>query len=204
MDSSACSFSKWLKQQEASSLHSGTTIEINAELLKTAKTELARMVQLPDNIEPERGDLDDPKTEWRSGKPDYTLANLAFLKGKCMSHQKGTLEMIVQNAVKTWEMEASHKVNTSQWKTVVHDKYNIQANNMKKFYLNEAAERGNYNVLMDHVDKSLYDAEKETFESSHHLFQHPFGSSFPWEVLEVYSGPPHITFSWRHWGNFLR
>ena len=26
--------------------------------------------------------------------------------------------------------------------------------------------------------------------------------AFPWEVLEVYTGPPKVAFSWRHWGRF--
>ncbi|MGB3761526.1 MAG: SnoaL-like polyketide cyclase, partial [Rivularia sp. (in: cyanobacteria)] len=25
---------------------------------------------------------------------------------------------------------------------------------------------------------------------------------FLWEVLEVYSSPPNVTFKWRHWGTF--
>jgi hypothetical protein len=206
MDSTSCSFAKWLKQQNVNELSEisdhGSTIGINPKLLNIAKAELERMLKSPENIEPDRGDLDDPEIEWRSGKPNYTLANLAFLKGKCMAHQLGSLELIVQNAVKTWEMEASHKTNTAQWKTIVHDKYNVQANNNKKVYLKEAADKGNYNVLMQHVDKSLYDAESESFESSHHLFQKSFESSFPWEVLKVFAGPPNITFSWRHWGKF--
>jgi len=33
------------------------------------------------------------------------------------------------------------------------------------------------------------------------MFHHAF-ASFPWEVLEVYTGPPVVAFSWRHWGHF--
>lgn len=208
MQSLPCeSFAKWLKLQKVQEINefskSESTLGISSKLIEIARNELNRMTKLPGNHEPDRGDLDDPKIKWRNGKPNYTLANLAFLKGKCMSHKNGSLEMIVQNAVKTWEMEASHKVNTAQWKTIVYDKYNVQANNKKKFELAEAAARGNYNVLMDHVDKTLYDAANEDFESSHHLFQHAFESSFPWEVLEVFAGPPNIVFSWRHWGEIL-
>ena len=39
--------------------------------------------------EPDRGDLDDEGIEWRSGKPDYTLANYAFLTGRTQNHAKG-------------------------------------------------------------------------------------------------------------------
>jgi hypothetical protein len=206
MQSPPCkSFAKWIKQQKAKESSENPNFgSTNPKLIEIARNELNRMEKLPGNVEPNRGNLNDPKIEWRTEKPNYTLANLAFMKGKCKSHERGSLEMVVQNAVKTWEMEASHKVNTSQWKTIVHDEYKVQANNKKQFELVEAAAKGNYNVLMAHVDKKLYDAEKEDFESSHQLFQHAFENAFPWEVLEVYAGPPHIVFSWRHWGETLK
>ena len=43
--------------------------------------------------EPDRGNLDDPETVWREGKPDYTLANYEYLKGKSQNHNKGNLEL---------------------------------------------------------------------------------------------------------------
>ena len=47
---------------------------------------------------------------WRFGAPpDYTVANYAFATGKTKAHAPGSLEMIVENLVKTWEMERSHK-----------------------------------------------------------------------------------------------
>ena len=41
--------------------------------------------------EPNRGDLDDPYIEWRTGKPDYELANLQYFLGKTQDHQAGKL-----------------------------------------------------------------------------------------------------------------
>ena len=41
-----------------------------------------------------------------------------------------------------------------------------------------------------------------SFEESHELFRDTFTSGFPWEVLKVLSGPPHVVFTWRHWGKF--
>ena len=32
------------------------------------------------------------------------------------------------------------------------------------------------------------------------MFRGAFTSGFPWEVLKVLSGPPHVFFTWRHWG----
>jgi len=208
MNSMQGSFADWLKFQgnvapdSNQAISTGPTLKLSPALTTIARAEMDRMLELPGNAEPVRGDLDDPSIEWRCGKPNYTLANLAYLKGKCSFHEKGSLEILVENAVKTWEMEASHKVNTDQWGTIDHDQYNVQANGAKVFKLKEAALRGNYNVLMDHVDKEVYDAETEDFESSHVLFQTAFKQSFPWEVLKVFAGPPEIVFSWRHWGEF--
>jgi len=59
---------------------------------------------------------------------------------------------------------------------------------------------GNYNVLLQGCSSSLYDTSC-TWEQSHETFHHAF-SAFPWEVLEVFSPPPRVSFSWRHWGHF--
>jgi hypothetical protein len=176
---------------------------VNNSLKKLARIELNELLKKNNDIEPDRGNLEDESIEWRHSKPNYNLANLAFTMGKCKKHVENSLEMIVQNAVKTWEMEASHKVNTDQWQTIVHEKYSVQANNMKIFKLEEAAARGNYNVLLDHVDSEIYDAKNESFESSHQMFQEAFDGVFPWEVLDVFTGPPNIVFSWRHWSEFV-
>ena len=39
--------------------------------------------------EPDRGSLDDPNIRWREGKPDYTVANLAYMEGKTQNHGEG-------------------------------------------------------------------------------------------------------------------
>ncbi|CAF3583492.1 unnamed protein product [Rotaria sp. Silwood1] len=31
-------------------------------------------------------------------------------------------------------------------------------------------------------------------------FLRAFGEGFAWELIELYSGPPHVTFKWRHFG----
>ena len=58
---------------------------------------------------PERQYMDDPKIVWRHGKPDYTKINKVYLKEKTMKHKKDSLEKLVENLVKTWEMESTHK-----------------------------------------------------------------------------------------------
>ena len=57
---------------------------------------------------------------------------------------------------------------------------------------------GTYNALIGQT--SYYDSSGMAFEESHVAFKRSFGEGFAWEVLEVYSGPPTVTFSWRHFG----
>ena len=45
--------------------------------------------------EPDRGDLDNPEIEWRSGQPDYTRANYQYLKGKTQNHAAGRISEVV-------------------------------------------------------------------------------------------------------------
>ena len=47
--------------------------------------------------------------KWIHGKPDYSVVNLEYLKNRSQSHADGSLEKIVENLVKTWEMETQHK-----------------------------------------------------------------------------------------------
>lgn len=66
----------------------------------------------------------------------------------------------------------------------------------------EEAVKGTYNWLFADVSKDLYNASAHTFETSHKVFRGAFEDGFPWEVLEVFSGPPKVAFTWRHWGTF--
>ena len=67
--------------------------------------------------EPDRAFMDDPDIKWRfGGKPDYSLTNLKFLKERSRMHPEGSLELIVENLVKTWEMEryVSKRLSTQE------------------------------------------------------------------------------------------
>lgn len=153
-------------------------------------------------IEPNRGNLDDETIEWRKGKPNYDIANLEYFKGKSMNHAKGSLEKVVEDLVKTWEMEMSHKKDFKQFTTVQHEKFELSANGEKMSKGEEAKENGNYIALMQGTRKELFDASKHTWQSSHDVFRGTFTNGFPWEVVTVFSGPPKVVFSWRHWAIF--
>lgn len=143
----------------------------------------------------------DPSRPWRHGIPNYDISDLVFFRGRSVVHPEGSLEAIVEDAVKTWEMEATH-LPFSDWRSVQQDEYSVIANGARKYVGEEGALAGNYNWLLAGVDKKLYDSESETFESSHELFRAAFPGGFPWEVTKVFSGPPTVAFSWRHWATF--
>lgn len=173
-----------------------------AELDK-AKRELEELKRRYGLREPDRGTtMNDKGVKWRSTPPDYTIANLAYLKGKTMSHSEGSLEEIVENAVKTWEFEASHKMDISQWTSVNKDLYHVSVNGGQIVSGEDAKNRGNYSWLLQGCPARLWDNKKMNFDASHHLFRTAFNSGFPWEVISVFAGPPVIVFSWRHWATF--
>ncbi|CAE7580127.1 unnamed protein product [Symbiodinium natans] len=180
----------------------GSGKPLTAEELEACREELEEIKAKYGLKEPERAHMDEEGIKWRyGGKPDYSLTNLLYLKGKTKNHPEGSLELIVENLVKTWEMERSHKVDPDQHRSVDPEKFMIAANGWKKFNNKEANEVGNYNVLLAGCPASLYDADSITWEQSHDKFHDAF-AAFPWEVLEVFSGPPRVAFSWRHWGEF--
>jgi hypothetical protein len=46
---------------------------------------------------------------------------------------KGSLEETVQNAIKTWEMELSHKIRFSEFKSINRGKFTLSVNGRKPF-----------------------------------------------------------------------
>ena len=100
------------------------------------------------------------------GVPDYSLTNLKYLEGKTKNHAAGSLELIVENLVKTWEMERSHKTDPNQHRSVDPEKFHVGAKGWKKYNNQEANAIGNYNVLLAGCPAQLYDSEKISWEQS--------------------------------------
>lgn len=160
-------------------------------------------VNMADNAEsicPHRKYMDDPEIKWREGKPDYTKINKLFLEGRSRVHKEGSLEKIVEDLVKTWEMEATHKTRLEDWQTIDREAFTLCANNQRSFSAKDIMEMGSYNTVMQ--NQPLYDSEVHSFEASHGLFRSAFSEGFAWELLEVFSGPPRVAFSWRHWAHW--
>ena len=151
---------------------------------------------------PDRGNLDDPSIVWRNGKPDYRQVDLLYFQGKSKNHKLESLEMNVENLVKAWEMELSHKPHIKDWSTVEPDDFRAQVNGGPVNSASDIATVGSYNWLLLNAPKDLYDVQAHTVESSLRVFRGAFVDGFAWEVLEVFSGLPKVAFTWRHWGPF--
>ncbi|KAL5220197.1 hypothetical protein ABZP36_024910 [Zizania latifolia] len=144
-------------------------------------------------------------TVWRHGAPPtYDAVNSLFEAERTQEWPAGSLEETVQNAIKTWEMELSHKARIEDFKSVSPGRFRLSVNGGRPLTGEEALAIGSYNALLTSPilpGAGAYDAAAETFESSHELFRSAFPRGFAWEVIRVYSGPPVIAFKFRHWGH---
>ncbi|MEA5618467.1 SnoaL-like polyketide cyclase [Cronbergia sp. UHCC 0137] len=139
--------------------------------------------------------------QWRNGKkPDYTRSNENLTRQSICNHPANSLETLVQNLVRTFDIEANFKTNPQQWLSVVQDQFYMATNNGTHYNLNDLIASGTYKLLIGNTEH--YQASEENFETSVNLFHTAFPDGFLWEVIEVYSTPPTINFKWRHWGYF--
>lgn len=177
---------------------------LTAEEFKKVSKTLQKIMDKTGWTRPNREFMDDPNTEWRHGKcPDYTLADLNYMKGKSQNHAEGSLERIVEDKVKTWEFEITHKIKPEQCQTMAPGKFSIGYNQGCSYSAEQMFDRGTYNVLLENIkedNKKYYDTTC-SFADSTKQFTTAF-QTFSWEVVKVFSGPPVVSFSWRHWGKF--
>lgn len=138
--------------------------------------------------------------EWRSGVPDYSHTNQFLEKERKHNHAEGSLNAIAHNLVKTFEMEATHKINPQQWLSVVSDKFRMSTNGGTEYTAQQIVEAGTYNLFLGETEH--YRPSEETFDSSYNLFHTAFPEGFHWELIEVLAPPPNVIFKWRHWGQF--
>lgn len=114
-----------------------------------------------------------------------------------MKHESGSLIQLIENIVKNWEIEASFKPNLKEWRTIDPEVYTFAIHGGKAQSADEMTRIGTYNAII--LPNELYSPKNMTFAASHKTFKRMM-PSFAWEVVEIYSGPPRITFKWRHWG----
>lgn len=138
--------------------------------------------------------------EWREGVPDYHYSHEIMPAQRTKQLESGSLEAIVEGIVQVFEMEVSHKKDPATWLSVVNEGFRTNVNGGPWASSADIVEQGSYNILIG--DSPFYATSAESFESSHKVFHQAFPMGFFWEVLEVLSPPPVVTFKWRHWGTF--
>lgn len=114
-----------------------------------------------------------------------------------MSHTAGSVPSLVENLVKNWEIEASFKTSLDDWRTIDRSNYSFSTNGLPPQGAEHMLKVGTYNALL--TSNEFYCPKHSNFTSSHKTFKRMM-PTFAWEVLEVYSGPPKVSFRWRHWG----
>jgi len=138
--------------------------------------------------------------KWRFGKPNYERVNKLYFQYRSKIHHEGSLEYIVSKIVKNWEVESHHIADPHQWKTMDVSKFSIALNGGCPYNAQRLADVGPYNMLL--AEMPDYSANALTYEQSNTIFGETFADGYAWECLEVLSGPPTVTFKWRHFGKF--
>jgi hypothetical protein len=137
---------------------------------------------------------------WRAGAPDYHLSAVVMPDQRTTHFLPAEVESVVEKLVQIFEMEVSHKTDPATWVSMDTSVFRTRVNGNEWASAADIAEHGSYNILIG--DSPFYRREDETFASQHHVFHTALPGGFFWEVLEVLTPPPVITFRWRHWGDF--
>jgi len=138
--------------------------------------------------------------QWRFGKPNYERVNKLYFEHRQKKHAEGTLEAVVTNVVKNWEVESHHIADIKQWKTMDIENFRGILNGGCPASAQALSDVGPYNFLLG--ESKEYSASQHTFETTNQLFGDTFADGYAWECLQVFSGPPNIAFQWRHFGKF--
>jgi len=139
-----------------------------------------------------------PDIVWRFGKPNYARVNQTYFQYRTMMWAEGSLESVVTKIVKNWEVESHHIADIHQWKTMDITKFKAALNGGCPCSAQLMADIGPYNMLLGETKD--YSSAGHSFETSNKVFSESLPEGFAWEVLEVYSGPPNVSFKWRHFG----
>lgn len=140
---------------------------------------------------------DVPAEVFRAGRPTYDAVNATYAAHRSRRHDRDSLPDVLEWLVKTWEAEVSHKPRAADVQSVAPG-WTITTNGGPAVTLEAFLERGSYNSLMGPEDG--YDPAAHSFASSHDAFRGAFPDGFAWEVLDVWSPPPTVAFSWHHFG----
>ncbi|KAJ3510176.1 hypothetical protein NLJ89_g4825 [Agrocybe chaxingu] len=141
------------------------------------------------------------EAKWRyKTSPSYSASITNFEATKTTNWAPQSLESLVQNLVKNWEKEATHKVDPAEWRTIAQGKYSVHLNGGPGMSADDMLRLGTYNALAGEKGVSgVYEPAAMDFETSHKLFKGAL-KTFNWEVMEVIGAPPKVSIKWRHWG----
>lgn len=142
-----------------------------------------------------------PGVQWRFGRPNYARVNKAYFAGRSKKHPEGSLEAVVQKIVKNWEVDSHHVLKPGDWTTMNGNKFTFSVNGGPKMNAQHFADIGPYNALIGDIP-GKYNSSKESYDSSNKIWSEVFTEGFAWELLDIYSGPPCVTFKYRHFGKF--
>ena len=125
--------------------------------------------------------------------------NAKYLLQKSTKHAPDSLEKAVENIVKSWEAEIQHKMIPEQIDTINQKEFSLATNNKTPWKIEDIIRQGTYCCLLEGMSHPALD--NKSFEQSNSFFQTKFKTGFAWEVVKVFSGPPKVVFSWRHWAH---
>eukprot|EP00440_Ansanella_granifera_P026610 gb/GFBE01028903.1/.p1 GENE.gb/GFBE01028903.1/~~gb/GFBE01028903.1/.p1 ORF type:complete len:723 (+),score=168.55 gb/GFBE01028903.1/:1-2169(+) len=130
--------------------------------------------------------MPEPGVAWRFGRPSYASVNKTYFQHRASEHPVGSLECTLSKIIKNWEVETHHIADIHKWKTVDAATF--------KTAVNGGCPHG-AQLLKDLGHGAMLLGAGKDLSSS-------FPEGFAWECLEVFSGPPQISFKWRHFGKF--
>ncbi|ETV95282.1 hypothetical protein H310_11183 [Aphanomyces invadans] len=186
----------------------GSTMHVPEAKLARAKYELEQLLAEPGTYRPFRGLVEThqnspaecvrslaPNTntiEWLQGRPDYTLTDLAYLKGRTRFHEPTSVEAILETALRIFVMDVAHKPNVYQWQSISLPTFWFQSNDDAPMCGPEAL------ATLRHTLLGLVPLHNTSLD----MVADVFGAGCPLEVLHVYTTSPSFYFSWRQWGAF--
>jgi hypothetical protein len=140
--------------------------------------------------------------KWRWGRPNYARVNEMYFTNRTKQPVAGSPEELVTKVVKNWEVDSHHLADAKDWVTIDNSKFMISVNCGKKFSAQEFADIGPYNMLLQDMSKGYDMKLNPGAEGANSFWSNVFTQGFAWECLEVYSGPPKVSFKWRHFGKY--
>lgn len=109
------------------------------------------------------------------------------------------IKQLIQILIGAFEEEASVKLDRKQWNSVAPDIFRLCINRGKEFTIDEINSRGICRIFLE---ETLFHRSEELSEAAKQSLASAFQRRLCREIIAIYSGPPKLTFQWRHWGTF--